>query len=161
MGQSASLPIAVRQLTKAYGAVHALDHVDLDVKSGEFLTLLGPVGVGKDHAADGARRLRATGFRQRACSERRRSFAWRRISATWAWCSELCPLSAYGRGRQHRLSTQVARRRQPRYRPPRRESPRTWSSLAATASGTSISSRAASARGWRSPAPSFSSRASC
>jgi putative spermidine/putrescine transport system ATP-binding protein len=47
MGQSASLPIAVRQLTKAYGAVHALDHVDLDVRSGEFLTLLGPSGSGK------------------------------------------------------------------------------------------------------------------
>jgi len=47
MGQSASLPIAVRQLTKAYGAAYALDHVDLDVKSGEFLTLLGPSGSGK------------------------------------------------------------------------------------------------------------------
>jgi len=47
MAQSASLPIAVRELTKAYGAVHALDHVDLDVKSGEFLTLLGPSGSGK------------------------------------------------------------------------------------------------------------------
>jgi putative spermidine/putrescine transport system ATP-binding protein len=47
MGQSASLPIAVRQLTKAYGAVLALDHVELDVRSGEFLTLLGPSGSGK------------------------------------------------------------------------------------------------------------------
>src|SRR6187200_1299840 len=47
MAQSASLPIAVRELTKAYGAVHALDHVELDVKSGEFLTLLGPSGSGK------------------------------------------------------------------------------------------------------------------
>jgi putative spermidine/putrescine transport system ATP-binding protein len=47
MGQSASLPIAVRQLTKAYGAAYALDHVDLDVRSGEFLTLLGPSGSGK------------------------------------------------------------------------------------------------------------------
>jgi putative spermidine/putrescine transport system ATP-binding protein len=47
MSQSASLPIAVRQLTKAYGAVHALDHVDLDVRSGEFLALLGPSGSGK------------------------------------------------------------------------------------------------------------------
>ena len=32
---------------RAYGAVRALDHVDLDVKSGEFLTLLGPSGSGK------------------------------------------------------------------------------------------------------------------
>ena len=47
MGQGASLPISVRQLTKAYGTVHALDHVDIDIESGEFLTLLGPSGSGK------------------------------------------------------------------------------------------------------------------
>lgn len=47
MGQGASLPISVRQLSKAYGTVHALDRVDIDIKSGEFLTLLGPSGSGK------------------------------------------------------------------------------------------------------------------
>jgi len=47
MTREASLPIAVRQVTKRYGAVRALDHVDLDIKSGEFLTLLGPSGSGK------------------------------------------------------------------------------------------------------------------
>ncbi len=34
-------------MTKRYGRQHALDHVDLDVHSGEFLTLLGPSGSGK------------------------------------------------------------------------------------------------------------------
>jgi putative spermidine/putrescine transport system ATP-binding protein len=42
-----ALPITIRGVTKTYGAVHALDGVDLDVKSGEFLTLLGPSGSGK------------------------------------------------------------------------------------------------------------------
>ena len=42
-----ALPITIRHLTKTYGKVYALDHVDLDVRSGEFLTLLGPSGSGK------------------------------------------------------------------------------------------------------------------
>ena len=42
-----ALPITIRGVTKTYGGVHALDSVDLDVRSGEFLTLLGPSGSGK------------------------------------------------------------------------------------------------------------------
>lgn len=42
-----ALPIKIRDLTKRYGSVHALNSVDLDVHSGEFLTLLGPSGSGK------------------------------------------------------------------------------------------------------------------
>ena len=47
MVRSSSLPISIRQLTKRYGDAHALDHIDLDIRSGEFLTLLGPSGSGK------------------------------------------------------------------------------------------------------------------
>ncbi len=48
MARSAdALPITIRQITKRYDGVYALDHVDLDVHSGEFLTLLGPSGSGK------------------------------------------------------------------------------------------------------------------
>ncbi|MBL8671539.1 MAG: ABC transporter ATP-binding protein [Alphaproteobacteria bacterium] len=47
MARAEPLPITIRQLTKAFGTVHALDHVDLDVRRGEFLTLLGPSGSGK------------------------------------------------------------------------------------------------------------------
>src|SRR5690606_18003275 len=47
MVRGASLPITIRKLTKSYGEVHALDHIDLDIESGEFLTLLGPSGSGK------------------------------------------------------------------------------------------------------------------
>src|SRR5215218_8327522 len=47
MARGAALPITLRQISKTYGKVAALDHVDLDVRSGEFLTLLGPSGSGK------------------------------------------------------------------------------------------------------------------
>ncbi|MCZ4353459.1 ABC transporter ATP-binding protein [Roseovarius aestuarii] len=42
-----ALPISVRNVTKTYGAVHALNDVSLEINSGEFLTLLGPSGSGK------------------------------------------------------------------------------------------------------------------
>jgi putative spermidine/putrescine transport system ATP-binding protein len=46
-GRAEALPIAIRGVTKTYGRVHALDAVDLDIRSGEFMTLLGPSGSGK------------------------------------------------------------------------------------------------------------------
>src|SRR5688500_2786237 len=39
--------VAVLGLVKRYGALHAVDHVSLEVSSGEFLALLGPSGSGK------------------------------------------------------------------------------------------------------------------
>jgi putative spermidine/putrescine transport system ATP-binding protein len=42
-----AVPITARGLRKRYGSVRALDDVDLEVKPGEFLTLLGPSGSGK------------------------------------------------------------------------------------------------------------------
>lgn len=42
-----ALPISIKSLTKRYGDLYALDSVDLDIQSGEFLTLLGPSGSGK------------------------------------------------------------------------------------------------------------------
>ena len=47
MPRDASLPITIAQITKSYGKTLALDHVDLEIRSGEFLTLLGPSGSGK------------------------------------------------------------------------------------------------------------------
>jgi len=42
-----ALPIHIQGLTKKYGALYALNAVNLEIKSGEFLTLLGPSGSGK------------------------------------------------------------------------------------------------------------------
>ena len=42
-----ALPITVRHVTKTYGSVYALNDVSIDVRQGEFLTLLGPSGSGK------------------------------------------------------------------------------------------------------------------
>ncbi|HWK61445.1 MAG TPA: ABC transporter ATP-binding protein [Eoetvoesiella sp.] len=39
--------VSVRQLYKRYGATLAADHIDLDIREGEFLTLLGASGCGK------------------------------------------------------------------------------------------------------------------
>ena len=47
MNRGGALPIRIDQVTKTYGTFHALDNVDLEVRSGEFLTLLGPSGSGK------------------------------------------------------------------------------------------------------------------
>ena len=39
--------ISVRNLTKRYGEVVAVDGIDLDIPAGEFFTMLGPSGSGK------------------------------------------------------------------------------------------------------------------
>ena len=39
--------ISLRNLTKLYGEVRALDNANLEIEAGEFITLLGPSGSGK------------------------------------------------------------------------------------------------------------------
>jgi spermidine/putrescine transport system ATP-binding protein len=43
----ASVDVRLVQVTKAYGDVLAVDHIDLEVANGEFFSLLGPSGCGK------------------------------------------------------------------------------------------------------------------
>jgi putative spermidine/putrescine transport system ATP-binding protein len=45
--QPRSLPISVSRLVKTYGALRALDDVSIEIRAGEFMTLLGPSGSGK------------------------------------------------------------------------------------------------------------------
>ncbi len=42
-----SIDVRLVQVTKAYGDVMAVDHIDLEVHKGEFFSLLGPSGCGK------------------------------------------------------------------------------------------------------------------
>ena len=46
-GPAVAPDVELRAVTKRFGAVAAVDTVDLEVTSGEFLTLLGPSGCGK------------------------------------------------------------------------------------------------------------------
>jgi len=45
--EPASVIVSIRNLSRSFGAVRAVDGVDLDIYAGEFLTLLGPSGSGK------------------------------------------------------------------------------------------------------------------
>ncbi len=45
--QKKGAKVNIKGLAKFYKDVKALDYVDLDIKEGEFLTLLGPSGSGK------------------------------------------------------------------------------------------------------------------
>lgn len=42
-----NLKLKIRSLRKTYGSVVALNSADIDLREGEFLTLLGPSGSGK------------------------------------------------------------------------------------------------------------------
>lgn len=44
---SATPAIRLTALTKTFGSVHAVDHLDLDIADGEFFSMLGPSGSGK------------------------------------------------------------------------------------------------------------------
>lgn len=46
-GRRLQARVVLRALTKLYPGFTAVDHIDLDVCPGEFLTLLGPSGSGK------------------------------------------------------------------------------------------------------------------
>ncbi|MGH3750991.1 MAG: ATP-binding cassette domain-containing protein, partial [Micromonosporaceae bacterium] len=50
MTQQQTLAITVRGVTKRFGAITAVDNLDLDVPAGICLGLLGPNGAGKSTA---------------------------------------------------------------------------------------------------------------
>ena len=42
-----SYSVSIRGVVKSYGSFNAVDGIDLEIKNGEFFTLLGPSGCGK------------------------------------------------------------------------------------------------------------------
>ena len=150
-------------ISKDFGRYPALHDVALDIRSGELLALLGPVGLGQDDAAAhhrGAREARPTGevfFGGEDVTDLHRAGAERRLRLP-ALCAvpphDVADNIAFGLKvrprRQRPPSAEIKRRasRAARPRPARR--PRT--------SATRRSSPAASASAWRSPARWRSSR---
>lgn len=47
MVEPASVIVSIRNLSRSFGTVRAVDNISLDIYAGEFLTLLGPSGSGK------------------------------------------------------------------------------------------------------------------
>lgn len=47
MRESAEITVSIRNLSRSFGSVKAVNGINLDIFSGEFLTLLGPSGSGK------------------------------------------------------------------------------------------------------------------
>src|SRR5690242_18342116 len=47
VGMTEDVVISAQSLTKRYGATIAVDHIDLDVRAGEIVGILGPNGSGK------------------------------------------------------------------------------------------------------------------
>ena len=122
--------IRLTGLTKEFGAVTAVDHVDLEIAAGEFFSMLGPVGLGQDHGAAAHRRLRAADERHdralRAGRHQARALRPRREHGL----PGLRALPAHERARQRRLRAAGARHRPQGARPSGRcaRSPRCGSS---------------------------------
>src|SRR2546430_10269803 len=45
--RSAAAVVQLEQVVKAFGSVLAVDHLDLEIRRGEFFSMLGPSGCGK------------------------------------------------------------------------------------------------------------------
>ena len=48
--------LTMKGIDKSFPGVHALDHVDLEIRKGEVLALMGENGAGKSHSYEGADR---------------------------------------------------------------------------------------------------------
>ena len=155
----------VRNVSKSFGSFAALRDVSFEVRAGELVALLGPVGMRQDDAA--ANHGRAGDGRSRDRSVRRRR---RRRAPGWrAPCrirlSALRALPPHDGLRERRLRlARAAAGASPVKGRDHRESERAAEARAAGLPGRPLSldsSRADSGSGSRSPAPLPSSRKCC
>ncbi len=118
-------------IEKTYdGITRVVDDLDLDIERGEFLTLLGPVGLGQDDDLDAARRLRDAD-RGRDPARGQVAVAHAAVPAQYRHgVPELRAVPAHERRRQHRLSAVGARRARGRARARASSARWTWCSSA-------------------------------
>ena len=88
------MSIEVRNLNKRFGATVVCDNLSLDIPAGELVALLGPVGLGQDHAAAHHRRASRCPIRAACCSTARTPRSTECASATSASCSSTTRCSA-------------------------------------------------------------------
>ena len=73
--------VIIKKAVKKYGNFTALNGVDLEIKPGEFFTLLGPSGCGK------------TTLLRMIAGFNRSSTIWKPTSVISVWCSRTMPSS--------------------------------------------------------------------
>ena len=160
-GRSDAIAVRLEGVEKRYGDVVAVDGVDLDVRDGEFFSMLGPSGSGKtttlrmiagfELPTAGRILLHGADVTDGPAVRPRRQHG----------LPGLRPVPAHDRRRQRRLRADGP---QGRARPSASgASPRRcgWSASRATTSASPASCRAASASASRSPGRSSTGRACC
>ena len=55
-----TVDVRLVDVVKRYGEAVAVDHINLEVQTGEFFTLLGPIRLREDHDPADDRRLRGS-----------------------------------------------------------------------------------------------------
>lgn len=85
--------VIIKKAVKKYGNFTALNGVDLEIKPGEFFTLLGPSGCGKTTLLRMIAGFNSAGRQAKSVSCTRSSTIWKPTSVISVWCSRTMPSS--------------------------------------------------------------------